>query len=233
VSTIRIENAAVRLALGFLLPACLYLQCGCKPQSNSEVPKQAASEQVPVQKPAREQSSEKAVAAIEQYCTKVQTRSGKREPDFVFGASGSSDDRQPQWRKFSSKAEFEKAFESEIPDDAAYVWIEEGKIVAANFTFQSGSGDWANHADYCFRRDETTARISSELRTFYGGMLVRRKWEMDSEGLLLKSTEEFLDLKTNTPKKPDGDFIDKTTPLYHKVAELPFLSLLDKREQRP
>ena len=75
--------------------------------------------------------------------------------------------------------------------------------------------------------------MSSELRTCYGSMIVRREWKFDSNGHLLKSTEEFLDLETKKPKKPSDDFIDEEIPPYHKTAELPFLPLLGTLHSRP
>jgi hypothetical protein len=44
---------------------------------------------------------------------------------------------------------------------------------------------------------------------------------------LLSKSEDFLDLKTHEPKKPDSaeGFIDEETPIYKTVRELPFFSL--------
>ena len=169
------------------------------------------------------------VAEIEKYCTEAQGRTRKREPDFVFGLPSSIDTHQAQWQTFASTAELQKAAEGEANfDQQVYVWMEGGKIIAANFTLQSESGDWALYPNYCFRKNGTTAEIRSELRTFYGGMLVRRDWKFDSNGHLIESDEKFLDLKTENPKKPDEDFFDEETPLYHKASDLPFLSLLWK-----
>jgi hypothetical protein len=174
------------------------------------------------------------VAEIEKYCTDVQGRTSKREPDFVFGLPSSTDTHEAQWQKFASTAELKKAAEGEANlDQQVYVWTERDKVIAANFTLQSESGDWALYPDYCFRKNGTIAEIRSELRTFYGMMLVRRDWKFDCNGHLIESKEKFLDLKTESPKKPDEDFFDEETPLYHKVSDLPFLSLLGKLNRRP
>lgn len=174
------------------------------------------------------------IAEIEKYYTDVQARTSKREPDFVFGLPSSTDKHEAQWRKFASTAELKKAAESAEAnlEQQVYVWTEGGKVIAANFTLQSESGDWALYPIYCFRENGTIAEISSELRTFYGEMLVRRDWKFDSNGRLLESKEKFLDLKTESPKKPDEEFVDEETPLYHKVSDLPFLSLLGKLSRR-
>jgi hypothetical protein len=63
-------------------------------------------------------------------------------------------------------------------------------------------------------------------------MFVRRDWKFDFNGRLLESKEKFLDLKTESPKKPGEDFVDEETPLHHKVSDLPFLLLLGKLNHR-
>ena|SRR5260221_13604022 len=113
----------------------------------------------------------------------------------------------------------------------AYVWTENGEIVAANFTLQSESRDWALYPNYCFHRNGKIAELTSELRTFYGGMVVRRDWIFDSDGRLLRSKEEFLDLATKELRKPGEDFIDEDIPQYHQTSDLPFRSLLKKPDR--
>ena len=142
------------------------------------------------------------VAEVEKYCTEIRGLTSKREPDFVFGLPSSTDKHEAQWQKFASTAELKKASEDAeaILEQQVYVWTEGGKVIAANFTLQSESGDWALYPDYCFRKNGAVAEISSELRTFYGMMIIRRAWVFDSKGDLLKSTEEFLDLRTKKPK---------------------------------
>jgi hypothetical protein len=152
----------------------------------------------------------------------------------VFGLPSSTDNHETQWREFASTAELKKAAEGKeaILEQQVYVWTEGGKVIAANFSLQSESGDWALYPVYCFRKNGTIAEISSELRTFYGRMFVRRDWKFDFNGRLLESKEKFLDLKTESPKKPGEDFVDEETPLYHKVSDLPFLLLLGKLNHR-
>src|SRR5712691_11701587 len=137
-------------------------------------------------------------AEVEKYCAEVRARSSKREPDFVLGRPSSTEDHKAQWQRYLSSADLEKAVESAqvIYDEQVYVWTEGGSVIAANFTLQDGSGDWTLYPDYCFRKNGTTAEISSELRTFFGMMLVLRNWKFDSNGRLLESKERFLDLDT-------------------------------------
>ena len=172
---------------------------------------------------------------MEKYCAEVRARSSKREADFVLGRPSSIEDHKAQWQRYLSSADLEKAVESAqvIYDEQVYVWTEGGSVIAANFTLQDGSGDWTLYPDYCFRKNGTTAEISSELRTFFGMMLVLRNWKFDSNGRLLESKERFLDLDTKSPKKPDEEFVDEKTQLYRKVADLPFLPLLAKLNRQP
>ena len=77
------------------------------------------------------------VAEIEKYCTEVQGRASKREPDFVFGLPSSTDEQKAQWRKFASTAELKKAAEGEANfEQQVYIWAEGDKVIAANFIFK-------------------------------------------------------------------------------------------------
>jgi hypothetical protein len=172
------------------------------------------------------------LAVVEKYCDAVERGIKKREPDFAFGLPSSSNEHRVQWQKYTSTADLKKASEETTLERQVYVWTEESKIIASHFTLQSESGDWALYPDYCFYKTGTTARMSSELRTFYGSMIVHREWKFDSNGRLLKSTEKFPGLETKKSKNPNDDFIDEEIPPYHKTAELPFLSLLGTLHSR-
>lgn len=211
------------------LAALLFLASLVASQSFSD---SADTHRQSAQQPGRSATGSE-IATVEKYCADVQARIRKREPDFVLGFPSSNDENKAKWRKYASTTELKKASEGEILDEQAYVWAEGDKIFAANFTLQSGSGDWALYPNYCFHTNGTTAEISSELRTFYGGMVVRRDWKFDSNGRVLTSKEEFLDLETGRPKKPGEDFIDENIPQYHKISDLPFLSLLREPDRHP
>jgi hypothetical protein len=45
--------------------------------------------------------------------------------------------------------------------------------------------------------------------------------------------EQFLDLDTGKPKKPERDFTDVDTTIYFSVATLPFAPLLQKAGAQP
>jgi hypothetical protein len=167
-----------------------------------------------------------ALAEINSYTTEID-RFIKRNPKArIFGdVSPASPNRTSRWREFKSEAARKKAETGENLNQNAFVWSREGKLVGANFTFTSPSGDWAHIIMYYFREDGSLAKIQAQLNTFNGEISVVRDRYYDPGGRLLKTTRKFLDLQTQKPKKP-GEFMDKPIPVYHKVAELPFHNLL-------
>jgi hypothetical protein len=180
----------------------------------------------------KEPSSQEKIARIEQYCSE-QERLTKMEPDFILGVAGSSERPSGVWRRYGSKDELHKAWqENEDRHLGAYVWLWNGEVVRINFGLQSASGDWVQYTRYCFRAG-ALLKLDYELRTFYGEMIVRRQWIYDAKGRAIKSSEEFLDLQTERPKRPGEAFIDEPTTIYHRVADLPFLALVQKPPQKP
>jgi len=166
------------------------------------------------------------IAASEQDCSEVRSGIRQREPDVVFGLAGSGEVQRRKWQRFTSVPKLQKYWDSNRPGDAAFVWVRGHELIAVQLTLQDDSADWVNRALYCFREGDTTAQITSELRTFYGQMIVRRKWILNAEGHVLRATEEFLDLSTEKPKRPDESFTDQKTPIYRKVADFPFYPIL-------
>lgn len=132
-------------------------------------------------------------------------------------------DKTPSWREFKTEAEAEKA--SNL-NQSADVWLRGDKVVAANLTFTSPSGDWAHLIMYYFRSDGSLAKIEAQLNTFYGDVSIVRDQYYNSRGVRISSTQKFLDLKTQKPKKKPGDYFDQPVPVYRKVSELPFHKLL-------
>lgn len=130
------------------------------------------------------------------------------------------------WKMFKSEEEFEEARETEEAYEIAYIWKKDGKIVAANFTYSSPSGDWAQYVYYVFREDGSTARADRELRTFLGDIIVNRIHIYDEAGKLLKETKTFRDLATQEPVKANENFQDIDVDIYKNVKNLPFASML-------
>jgi hypothetical protein len=145
---------------------------------------------------------------------------------FADTASGTTGEAA-KWREFQTKKEREDADTGENLNENAYVWMRNGKIIGANFTFQSPSRDWVHYVMYYFRNDGTLAKTSSTLNTFMGDITVIRDDYYDSKGTLLKGTTHCKDLKTQR-SKPCGNFQEQPTPFYKTVNQLPFYSLLKK-----
>jgi hypothetical protein len=138
---------------------------------------------------------------------------------------------KPKWQKFASEKALEK-FREENGEtySIAYNWRQRGRIVKSNFTLFSPSGDWTQYDNHYFRDNGTIAKIESELRTFYGEMIVLRNFYFDGKGKLLRQTIRYRDLNTKRPvKKPkDGAFQDSEVQIYKTIGRLPFADLLKK-----
>ncbi|HEY8224644.1 MAG TPA: hypothetical protein VIG25_05150 [Pyrinomonadaceae bacterium] len=140
----------------------------------------------------------------------------------IFGDAAPYNENKPRWREFKTDAQADKA----NLYNSAYVWTRDGKVIGANFTFSSPSGDWAHFVMYYFREDGSLAKIQGRLNTFYGNVSVVRNRYFNSSGTRLSSTQRFLDLKTQKPTKKPSEYFDQPEPLYRKVSDLPFHRLL-------
>ena len=164
------------------------------------------------------------VAEITAYKKQVDRFIKQKPKERLFGdVSTDVNDSEGVWREFKSEAARRKA--SENMYQSASVYSRNGKVVGANFTFTSPSGDWAHLIMYYFREDGSLAKIEAQLNTFYGDISVVRHRYFDSHGTLLKSTQQYLDLQTHKPKKP-VEFMDNPIPVYSTVSALPFHKLL-------
>lgn len=130
---------------------------------------------------------------------------------------------KPRWRKFRSEKSLEKFRESNEVYEIAYVWRKNGKVVVVNFTFSSGSGDWAHYVFHRFRGDGSLAKVKAELRTFYGRMSVERTYYYRRNGKLITKRAKYLDLSTGKPKKAGDDFYDNKVRIYKTTKRLPIL----------
>jgi hypothetical protein len=163
------------------------------------------------------------LASINSYATQID-RFIKRHPKRIFANEASEMENGPdRWREFKTAAEVEGG--EATFDESAYVWQKSGKVVAANFTFTSQSGDWAQYVNYYFREDGTLARIQVHLNTFYGNLSVIREKFYDGRGRLLHTSTRYLNLHSRKPTK-SRDFMDQPVPLYLKARDLPFYKLL-------
>lgn len=178
--------------------------------------------------PAPAQSKSTTIASIDAYSKAVDQFIKRNQKSARIFANVASDSEQAKdnWREFKTEKARDKADTGDNLNENAYVWSRNGKLVGANFTFQSPSRDWAHFVMYYFREDGTLAKTESTLNTFYGNVTIKRNTYYDPNGKALRTTTRYLDLNTQKPIKPKGDFFDEPTPVYPKVSALPFHHLL-------
>ena len=171
------------------------------------------------------------IKRIDAYCKTLDSFVKKyKGAHLVYADVSDYNENKPQWRKYNSEKEFEKARETVESYNIAYIWRKNGKIVMTNFTFSSPSGDWAHYIHHYFREDGTIAKVEAQLNTFYGNMTVLRQFYFNRKGSLLRKTTKNLGLETQTPKKSEGqDFYDNEVKIFKKTSKLPFASLLSER----
>lgn len=177
----------------------------------------------------RVQETDEKLKPVEEYADSVGKFVEKeKSPHLVFADfSDYNENSKPLWKKFNSEAEFEKYRENNESYTIAYVWQKNGKTVAANITFSSPSGDWAQFVLYIFRENGTIAKIDSTLNTFYGDATVLRNFFYDEKGNLLKETSKFQDLQSEEIFDPkERDFYDREVEVFKNVSNLPFAKLL-------
>lgn len=172
-----------------------------------------------------------AVRQIETYARSIERVTARRkEPDMVFADIAADEEEKAKWRKFASIKELEKFRDKTETYSIAYNWKLNGSVVAANFTIFSPSGDWAKYVMHYFRADGSLAKVTSELRTFYGDFIAKRTEYFDAAGRTLKKGTTYRDLMTNKPKKPSKDMLADNpsvdgTDHYKRVRDLPYAKL--------
>lgn len=168
-----------------------------------------------------------ALKDTEAYVASVRAFAEKEgEPHLILAdVSDYNEGSKPVWKRYGSLQEFENAREEEESYTVAFIWRQNGKPVAVNFTYSSPSGDWAHYVEYVFRADGSAAAVRRELRTFMGDLIVIRSALYDEKGTELKATAEYQDLETQKPVAKPKDFQDVDVPVYKKTSELPFFSV--------
>lgn len=191
-------------------------------------PVHAATAQDDATRPAGLKPQSAPIAAIEAYSKSVdQFIKLHKKTARIFGNVASGNEAgKDRWREFKNEKAREKADTGDNLNENAYVWSRNGKLVGANFTFQSPSRDWAHFVMYYYREDGTLAKIESTLNTFYGNVTIKRATYYAPNGTALRATTRYLDLNTQKPIKPKQEFFDEPTPIYPKVSDLPFHHLL-------
>jgi hypothetical protein len=180
------------------------------------------------------QSNTAEIKKIKAYCKTIDAFVKRnKSPQLIFAdISDYNDDSKAKWRKFASEKALEKFREKTETYTIAYNWRKNGKLIHSNFTLFSPSGDWTQYVYHYFRPDGTLAKVESDMRTFYGDMIVLQTIYFDSKGKLLSKTTQYKDLTTHKPKKPSKDFLSDFSQLksgedyFKKTSKLPFASLL-------
>lgn len=168
------------------------------------------------------------IRRINAYVKKIDKFVGKQKPHLVFADTKDYNEDNQKWRKFASEKALEKFRETSETYTVAYNWRKNGRLAQSNFTRFSPSGDWAKYDFYYFRENGTLAKIASELRTFYGDLIVLHDVYFDTKGKMLRQTVRYRDLRTKKPvKKPkDTDFRTSDLEIYKTVRRLPFARLI-------
>lgn len=156
----------------------------------------------------RAQKSAAAIRQIDIYARSLDRLTRRHpEPDLVFANTADYDQKKPKWKSFASSKALEKFRENTETYTIAENWKQNRRIVLSNFTLFSPSGDWAKYVYHYFRSDGSLAKVTSELRTFYGDYIVIEDLYFDAKGRRLKRKIKYLDLTTRKPKKLTSDFL--------------------------
>lgn len=164
-----------------------------------------------------------ATKAIDSYVRSVEKLTDSRkQPDLVMADTADADAEKPDWKRFASPAELEKAREEKEAYTIAFNWKKNGKIVASNFTFFSPSGDWSQYVFHFFRPNGTLARVDAELRTFMDDCVIKQEFYFDRSGKRLRKTLAYFDLNTNKPKRRCLGADALKFNYYRSTEKLPF-----------
>jgi hypothetical protein len=161
------------------------------------------------------------VLAINSYAKQIDSFIKIKPKVRIFGDASLPEDEKSKWQEFKSVAKLE---EDQVYESAK-IWLRQNKVVCANFTLSSPSGDWTQFVWYYFREDGSLAKIREVLNTFHGNASVHREYFFDQPGKSIFSTRKILDLKTQRPRK-SIDFMDQPAAVFQNVTDLPFYTLL-------
>lgn len=176
--------------------------------------------------------------AIDGACNAAEKYANKHESEGHIVADVSEEvlpkTGQGSWKIFKTSKEMEGANAEGAPNTQARVWLAPGGVTYVDIFFQSDSGDWAHFVDYCYRGDGTLARTISTYNTFLSededGVSRVRTRHYDATGKVLRTKQKLLNLQTKRPA-PRARFPDEPEPLFAKVKDLPFWSVV--REALP
>jgi hypothetical protein len=198
----------------------------------ASIPAQAPNPSPPASgPPLQPKVSSESVSAIEKSCSEIFVRDKINPPDISIGRDDPEGGSPGAWQTFQSPTDLEKVAKYANFEDQAWVWKGDGNIVHAKITLPTEG--WTTVADYCFQADGTIGEVTSDVENFAVNEIDRREWMFDSKGRIQNMKQQFLDLDTGKPKKPERDFTDVDTTIYFNVKDLPFASLLQKAGAQP
>jgi hypothetical protein len=148
-------------------------------------------------------------------------------------------DKPDRWKEYPSLKACNRACENGC-DDSAVVYFQDKKLILADCSFSSRSGDWAMYVMYYYRNDGTLAKAEIDSRRF--GCLENDSFDSDTF-LGQAKWDEFFDVKGKPLHKTPTRYFNMDTkkrlqklygfgsmlddrPIYLKPTELPFNEFL-------
>ena len=177
------------------------------------------------------------VAAIDAYCKELDAfKNSKRNLPRILGAEVDQTD-VPKWKEFKSRRARGEAF-NYILDNVANAWMKNGKLVIAEFNFETNSGDWSKFVQYYFRDDGTLAKMRTTFGGFmvfseHGGGRIVQERIYNSNGKLLQKRLHCFELeKKHRRIKCSGDYSNYDGKYYRRAQNLAFYGLLKSGSSR-
>jgi len=145
----------------------------------------------------------------------------------LASSAGSGPVRRYKMEEFKSR----RARENVYLEDAADVWMKNGKPVVAEWNSETNSGDWSKFVQYYFRDDGTLAKMRTTFAGFmvlsdHGGRIVQERI-YNSKGKLLQKRLHCFELeKKHRAVKCSGDYSNYDGTYYRRAQNLEFYGLL-------
>ena len=177
------------------------------------------------------------VAAIDAYCKELDAfKNSKHNRARILGAEVDQTDI-PKWKEFKSRRARGEAF-NYILDNVADAWMKNGKLVIAEFNFETNSGDWSKFVQYYFRDDGSLAKMRTTFAGFmvfseHGGGRIVQERIYNSNGKLLQKRLHCFELeKKHRRIKCSGDYSNYDGKYYRRGQDLAFYGLLKSGPSR-
>jgi hypothetical protein len=158
----------------------------------------------------------------------------------LFGATSAGEGYDPKgskWQEYGSQQQLEQAAEDGDLFYQASVWTPASGSVLVQTVETSFSGDWGLTVVYCFRPSGTLAQVTSELRMLPSQVMTRQSITCDEKGRRISRRTTRQDLETGAELGAEQARAARAyevipTPLYKRVADLPFYRLLARARPR-